>query len=96
MRVEVVWALPQAQDSVELTLPPGTTLREAVERSGLLERHPEIRLEPGFLGIFGRTCGLDTPLEEGDRVELYRPLRVDPKELRRKRAGASRRRRDPT
>lgn len=90
MRVEVVYALAGAQDLVELTLGPGACLREAVERSGLLGRHPDIRLEEGYVGIHGRLCAPDTPLADGDRVELYRPLRIDPKAERRARAGGRR------
>lgn len=73
---------PQKVEQVVLRLPPTATVHEALRRSGLLERHA---LRPGALtaGIWGRVCPLDTPLRDRDRVEIYRPLRVDPKEARR-------------
>lgn len=82
MRVEVIYALPGEASVVSLTLDGHPTLRQAVERSGLLRRHPEIRLETDGAGIHGRLCPLDTPLADGDRVEIYRPLQADPKALR--------------
>ena len=85
--VQVVFALPDIQALVNLTLPRGMTAAEAVQRSGLCDRFPEIDLTGGNrLGIFGRLCGPDTELREGDRVEIYRPLQADPKEARRRRA----------
>jgi putative ubiquitin-RnfH superfamily antitoxin RatB of RatAB toxin-antitoxin module len=86
LTVEVVYALPEAQDAVTLQLPPGATLRDAVVRSGLLERHPEIDLAVQKLGVFGAPAALDRPLADGDRVEIYRTLVMDPKEARRRRA----------
>jgi putative ubiquitin-RnfH superfamily antitoxin RatB of RatAB toxin-antitoxin module len=71
---------------VTLELPPGATLRNAVVRSGLLERHPEIDLAVQKLGVFGAPAALERPLAEGDRVEIYRELAMDPKEARRRRA----------
>jgi putative ubiquitin-RnfH superfamily antitoxin RatB of RatAB toxin-antitoxin module len=70
-------------DSVELVLPAGATLADALRASGVLERHPGIDLEIIKLGIWGKLATLDAPLRDGDRVELYRPLAVDPKEARR-------------
>jgi putative ubiquitin-RnfH superfamily antitoxin RatB of RatAB toxin-antitoxin module len=94
LTVEVVFALPETQDAVTLRLPSGATLREAVLRSGLLERHPEIDLAVQKLGVFGAPAGLDRPLADGDRVEIYRALAMDPKEARRRRAlGTARRKR---
>ncbi|MFT3955344.1 MAG: RnfH family protein [Piscinibacter sp.] len=70
-------------DEVALTLPLGATLIEAIRASGLLERHAEIDLAHAKLGIWGRVEAADTALRERDRVEVYRPLIVDPKEARR-------------
>jgi putative ubiquitin-RnfH superfamily antitoxin RatB of RatAB toxin-antitoxin module len=75
-----------------LNLPPGSTVGEAIRACGLLARCPEIDLANNRVGIFGRLVQLDTPLRAGDRVEIYRPLNSDPKEARRRRATAGRRR----
>ena len=86
MKVQVVYALPEAVDAVSVSLPAGASLRDAVLASGLLERHAGIRLEKQAFGIFGRRALLETRLTEGDRVEVYRALALDPKEARRQRA----------
>jgi putative ubiquitin-RnfH superfamily antitoxin RatB of RatAB toxin-antitoxin module len=86
IRVEVVYALPLSQDCVELQLDPGGTVHQAIEASGILARHPEITQTAIRVGIFGRRTALDAPLGDGDRVEIYRALKADPKEIRRKRA----------
>ena len=70
-------------DCVDLQLPAGATLVEALQASGVLERHPGIELATAKVGVWGKLAALDTPLRDGDRVELYRPLLVDPKEARR-------------
>jgi len=90
MKVEVVYALPQALDAVNVSLPPGATLRDAVVASGLLERHAGISLEKQAFGIFGRRAPLEARLTAGDRVEIYRALALDPKEARRRRAARKR------
>ena len=84
--VEVVYALPQVQTLLSLRVPVGTTAAEAVRLSGVLVKHPEIDLPKAKLGIFGKHVKADTPLRERDRVEIYRPLIADPKEVRRRRA----------
>lgn len=86
MRVEVAYARPEAQTLLCVDLPPGVTAGEAVVRSGILERHPEIEWPGAPIGVFGRRADPDRLLREGDRVEIYRPLIVDPKEARRRRA----------
>jgi putative ubiquitin-RnfH superfamily antitoxin RatB of RatAB toxin-antitoxin module len=86
LAVEVVYALAEAQDAVTLQLPPGATLRDAILRSGILERHPEIDLGVQKVGVFGAPAALDRPVADGDRVEIYRSLVMDPKEARRRRA----------
>lgn len=80
----MVYALPTGEDAVALTLPAGATAADALRASGLLERHPEIANPK--LGIYGRTVAAGTRLSDGDRVEVYRALLVDPKEARRRRA----------
>lgn len=86
-RVEVVYALPERQRVVELVIPPsGLTAREAVERSGLLVEFPGLAAQPLVLGIFGAVCDGERRLRDGDRVEIYRPLKHDPRTLRRERA----------
>lgn len=84
--IEVAYALPGAQDVVALQVPAGTTLRDAIERSGLLARHPDIDLTRAACGIYARPARLDTVLRDRDRVEIYRPLIADPKAARRRRA----------
>lgn len=82
-------------DEVGLTLPPGATLIDAIRASGLLARHPEIDLGVLRTGVWGRAKPHDTPLRERDRVEIYRPLTVDPKEARRLRYRRDRHDRKP-
>jgi putative ubiquitin-RnfH superfamily antitoxin RatB of RatAB toxin-antitoxin module len=84
MEVEVVYALPEGADAVRLKLRAGATAADALRMSGILERHPEI--DPGKLGVYGKVVAPETPLAEGDRVEVYRALVIDPKEARRRRA----------
>lgn len=79
MRVEVVYALPEGARCVTLELAPGARVRDALEASGL-----EFRDRP--VGVFGKRVPLEHALADGDRVEIYRPLAVDPKEARRRRA----------
>ena len=84
IRVEVVYALPQRQEVVTVTLPEGATVRQAVEASGLLQKFPDIELDgANKLGVFAKLSKADTVLRDRDRVEIYRPLKVDPKEARR-------------
>ena len=88
MRIEVVYALPQRQERVSLDLAAGSTVLDAIQASGLLQRLPEIKL--GRAGVWGRPASPDTRLRDRDRVEIYRPLIADPKEIRRRRAGKAR------
>ncbi|MBX6392335.1 MAG: RnfH family protein [Burkholderiales bacterium] len=91
MNVEVVYALPERQAVYRLAMEEGATVRMAIEASGVLQAFPEIDLARNRVGVYARLVTLDTPLRDGDRVEIYRPLRVDPKEARRMRAEARRR-----
>lgn len=84
--MEVVYARPKVQALVTVELGEGATARDAIQRSGLLERFPEIDLARNKVGVFGTLCALDRRLYPGDRVEIYRPLRTDPQALRRRRA----------
>lgn len=88
--IEVAYARPGEPLVVALEVEPGTTLRGAIERSGLLQRCPDIDLAKMGTGVFGRARGLDEAVAAGDRVEIYRPLPVDPKEVRRRRARTGR------
>ncbi|XZG71288.1 RnfH family protein [Chitinibacteraceae bacterium HSL-7] len=83
--VEVTYARADVQflEAVKLTDAP--TAQAAIEASGVLARFPEIELASSKIGIFGKIAKLDTVLADGDRVEIYRPLKADPKEVRRKR-----------
>lgn len=84
--VEVAYALPEQQLILELMVPEGTTAEQAVQQSGITGKFPEIDLTQNKLGIFGKLVKGDTVLRERDRVEIYRPLIADPKEVRRQRA----------
>ena len=88
--VEVIFALPQRQERVALDLPSGSTALGAVQASGLLDRLPKGKL--GRVGVWGKLVPPDTLLRHGDRVEIYRPLAADPKEVRRDRAARAIRR----
>jgi len=85
--VEVVYALPQRQELVQVRVPEGSTVRDAIAASGLLDRYPDIELEQrNKLGIFSRLVRADAEVRDRDRVEIYRPLIADPKAVRKKRA----------
>ena len=86
--VEVAYAEPDCQIIVSLALPAGTSAGEAVQRSGLLERF-SIEWPGAAIGVFGRKVDPATVLDDGDRVEIYRPLAMDPKSARRLRAARS-------
>jgi hypothetical protein len=88
MRVEVIYALPQKQERVLLDLPPDSTVRDALQAGGLLRRLPQLGF--GRLGVWGRLVTAETKLGDRDRVEIYRPLIADPKEVRRERAAKTR------
>ena len=89
--VQVVYALPERQELVSISLPAEATLQSAVEASGLLLKYPEIDLASARCGIYSQLSKPDTVLRDRDRVEIYRPLIADPKEVRRRRATAGKR-----
>ncbi len=86
IHIEVVYALAERQDVIHLTVADGTTLRQAVEASGLPAKYPDIDLAKGKFGIYSKLAKPDTVLRDRDRVEVYRPLIADPKEVRKQRA----------
>lgn len=86
LRVTVVHApAPRALWEVELLLAPGTRVQEALQRSGLMDLFAELARCDGALGIWGRACTAEQVLRDRDRIEVYRPLQVDPKVARRER-----------
>jgi putative ubiquitin-RnfH superfamily antitoxin RatB of RatAB toxin-antitoxin module len=86
IRIEVVYPLPDKQELFSVKLPVGATVRQAIEASGILQKHPEIDLGKNKLGIFAKLAKPDTEVRDRDRVEIYRPLIADPKEVRKQRA----------
>jgi uncharacterized protein len=84
--VEVAYALPERQWLRTVVVPAGATVAHALGVSGLADEIPDLALDPARLGIFGTLVSPDTLLRAGDRVEIYRPLQIDPKESRRRRA----------
>ncbi len=86
IHVEVVYAKPGQAKRVALTLDAGATVQQAIEQSGLLDEFPEIDLGRNKVGVWNKLAKLDQPLRDKDRVEIYRPLIADPKEVRKQRA----------
>lgn len=86
IQVEVAYALPQEQEVLPIEVKQGTTLIEAIHQSGILEDFPDIDLAQSKVGIFGKIKKPETVLREGDRVEIYRKLIADPKQVRKERA----------
>jgi len=84
--VEVLYALPLEQTLLKVVTSKGKTMEDVIKNSGILEKHPEIDLATNKVGIFSKLSKLDTVVRDKDRIEIYRPLIADPKEVRRKRA----------
>ena len=84
--VEVAYALPHEQLIIPITMPPEANAEAAIAASGILDKFPEIDLSVNQIGIFGKLSKLDAPLRNLDRIEIYRPLIADPKEVRKQRA----------
>ena len=93
IRVEVAYALPDRQSIVPLTVPVGTTALAAAQQSGLSDQYEGLSIEDAKLGIFGKAVAAKHVLQAGDRVEIYRPLVADPKEVRKARAARAKERR---
>jgi len=79
MNVSIVYALPHQQFIETLDVPEGTTVEQLIRMSGFLEQHPEIDLTKNKVGVFAKLVKLSQPLQEGDRVEIYRPLPRKPR-----------------
>jgi uncharacterized protein len=90
LAVSVVYALPERQVVVQLRVPPRTTVLGAVTRSGLLERFPEIAMRPITCAVYGQAVADSYEVRSGDRIEILRPLQVDPKMSRRQAAARAR------
>ena len=86
LEITVIYALPEHQFCQSVAMPPGSTVRDALLASGVLQAFSEIDLETAPVGIFSRRVELDAEVTDGDRVEIYRPLQLSPAEARRLRA----------
>lgn len=86
INIEVCYARRDKQALINLRLPEGATVQQALEASGLLQKYPEIDLKKNKFGVFAKLAKPDTVLRDRDRVEIYRPLIADPKEVRKRRA----------
>lgn len=86
IRIEVAFALPDRQTLLQLSVAKGINVKEAIIQSGIIQRYPEIDLDVNAVGIWNRTCKLTDIPRDGDRIEVYRPLIADPKDVRRRRA----------
>ena len=86
INVEVAYATPEKQMIRAVNVDAGTTIGAAIVQSGIMMDFPDLDLEGAKVGLFGKVAAMTTVLSEGDRVEIYRPLIADPKEVRRKRA----------
>lgn len=86
MRIEVVLAMPDRQELIVLDIAVGSTVGDAIEQSEIIDRFDGFELDEGKVGIFGQKASMEQELRAGDRVEIYRALLIDPKELRRQRA----------
>ena len=93
MKVGVAYALPHQQVIIQIELPVGTTALEAARRSGIAGRFPDVDLDNATFGIYGQIVAPGQVLREGDRLEIYRPLTADPKDVRKARAERARARR---
>lgn len=91
LAVEVAYARADKQEIIAIHINPGATVQQAIEQSGILLKFPEIDLATNKVGIFGKLGKKDAVLKAGDRVEIYRPLLADPKEVRRQREAEGKR-----
>ena len=86
LQIEVAYATPEQQQIITLNVPEHSTIEQAIQSSGILQHFPEIDLKQNAVGIFGKVCVLNQTLRTGDRIEIYRPLQIDPKQARKQRA----------
>lgn len=84
--VEVVYALPQEQTLLAFDVDEGVSVKDAILQSGILEQYPELDIDTMDVGLFGKRTAMKIALRDKDRVEIYRPLLADPKEIRKRRA----------
>lgn len=94
INIQLVYALPERQELISLCVPLGSTLHQAVEASGLLDKHG-LSLATSKFGIFGKQAKPDVVLRDRDRIEIYRPLIADPKEMRKARVAEKKARKAP-
>jgi uncharacterized protein len=87
MQIGVTYSEPARQFWLNLDVPEGATVKEAIERSGVLKQFPQIDLAQQKVGVFGKVVKLDAPLRPGDRVEIYRGITCDPQTVPRRDAG---------
>ena len=86
MSIEVALAMPEKQELLKIKMSSGSTVAQAIDQSGILSQFDGIEVDPTKVGIFGHMTDMDQVLRDGDRVEIYRALIADPKEIRRQRA----------
>ena len=86
INVEIAYATEKYVEIISVKVNRGASVMEAIHRSGIMQLYPESNIKMGNIGIYSKICSEDTQLIEGDRIEIYRPLKVDPKEARRNRA----------
>lgn len=84
MKVRIAYASPTRQVWLSVEVPDSATIKDAIERSGILQQFPEIDLEQQKVGIFSKLSKLDATLADGDRIEIYRPITCDPKTVKRR------------
>lgn len=84
--VQVVYALDSQQEIMSVQIPTDSTVKQAIERSGILYKYKQIDLSKNAVGVYGKVVALEHELKEQDRIEIYRPLTIDPMQARRARA----------
>ncbi len=85
MNIGVCYAEAERQLWVRLEVPDDSTIREAIELSGVLKQYPQIDLTTQKVGVYGKLAKLDAPIQEGDRIEIYRKITADPQQVQRRR-----------
>jgi putative ubiquitin-RnfH superfamily antitoxin RatB of RatAB toxin-antitoxin module len=91
VNIEVAYALPDKQQVIALQVSEGTTIEQAIRQSGILDQFPQIDITQNKVGIFGKLKKADVVVREGERIEIYRPLIADPKQVRKQRAAEGKR-----
>ena len=88
MKVGVIFAAPKRHALLNIDAPEGSTVSQVIEASGIMKQFPEIDLTQNKTGIYGKAVKLDAVVEDGDRVEIYRPITADPKKVPKRAAAA--------